>query len=586
MEFLDLDFNPDTLVVNFPFKDLSWTFGFTTGNTLKVLLRHICAFRVLRDLEAVGSRKWQGASNANLAITTKGLRELRKGEIFTGILRLLDDGVNSPYCQFIKGFRPTPQCSECGADNCNPAHILWDCPFWQDERRSWNFPWQEWPTWKLCSQNPLICTDDLVESLGSHWNTIQVAAVQILLKWEDRTRDLRMVDVRGQEEITGRLSDQLRPTEITNERQIQWYNPEEVAVIVAWKQQHIVINDDFRFSRVAMDKWGGHPDDLAAIKSVLEWCKLRPPSESDGRSPTWFELLIFLLLMTGKHAPFLKRIRSLKDAQWRLQKLVLGLLRFQELPDEAAKQTHGCIRLFPSWPGLPQMPPAWQLPIHDGLKVALDHIVDLNTAYFLNGAETRKLHVTMDDILDGVINWKAHHAYGGLFSRRRARVKTRGPLIPESGLPLPLSFGHWDGTVSEERLRIASELLRIFTVEAVPLDFMIAISADALKRILGPNPKMKVKHAITRREAFLKGWSSRRANLDAKVHCFKTAWSTDEPECALCGFRVNWKAFFKGVQLQNCEVIISGELSPPGINAHISAVGSHVRSLQLLIGRL
>ena len=195
---------------------------------------------------------------------------------------------------------------------------------------------------------------------------------QLLIKWERRARDNH-----GQAEISSFLTAQLRPTsQQADSRQIAWHDPTEVATVIAWRRQFIS-NDSFKLSRDAMDKWGGHPEDLIVTTSVIEWHRLRPADECSGRGPTRFALLI-LLLMTGTRAPFLRRVRSLKDARWRLQQLVTGLLRFQTLPAEAAMQNYGCIRLFPSWPGLPLMYPTWQLPIHDGLKIALDLIVDLN----------------------------------------------------------------------------------------------------------------------------------------------------------------------------------------------------------------
>ena len=100
-------------------------------------------------------------------------------------------------------------------------------------------------------------------------------------------------------------------------------------------------------------------------------------------------------------------------------------------------------------------------------------------------------------------------------------VKSRGALLPGADLPQPLVFGNWDGIVSDLTVTKATDLLKLFLTEAVPLDFLFALSSPLLKKVLGTKLRMKLKHAIRRREAFLKGWTSRLAKIESKMHCFR-----------------------------------------------------------------
>lgn len=63
----------------------------------------------------------------------------------------------------------------------------------------------------------------------------------------------------------------------------------------------------------------------------------------------------------------------------------------------------------------------------------------------------------------------------GLMERRRVRAKTRGVLLPGADLPKPLCFGIWDGRVTDSSIAKATKLLRHFLIEAVPLEFLVAL---------------------------------------------------------------------------------------------------------------
>ena len=129
-------------------------------------------------------------------------------------------------------------------------------------------------------------------------------------------------------------------------------------------------------------------------------------------------------------------------------------------------------------------------------------------------------------------------------------------------------------------------MLKLFLIEAVPLDFLLALSSPLLKKVLGTNPRMKLKHTIRRREAFLKGWASRLSKMESKMHCFRPLWTTNEPECALCSLCVKWKALLTEVCKPMCEVVISGDLNKDILEAHIVNSNSQILSLGLLSERL
>ena len=67
-----------------------------------------------------------------------------------------------------------------------------------------------------------------------------------------------------------------------------------------------------------------------------------------------------------------------------------------------------------------------------------------------------------------------------------------------------LTYRVWDGRDTGSIIPKASELLKLFLIEAVPLDFVLGLSSSDLRKVLGTNPRMKIKHAV-RRRGLLKG---------------------------------------------------------------------------------
>ena len=126
-----------------------------------------------------------------------------------------------------------------------------------------------------------------------------------------------------------------------------------------------------------------------------------------------------------------------------------------------------------------------------------------------------------------------------------------------------------NGIISDLIVTKATELLKLFLIEAVPLDFLLALPSPLLKKVLGTNLRMKIKHAIRRRKAFLKGWTFRLAKTECKMHCFRPLWTTDEPECVLCSFCVKWEALFTEV----CKPKRTGAFKGISINPHIHLLG-------------
>ena len=54
--------------------------------------------------------------------------------------------------------------------------------------------------------------------------------------------------------------------------------------------------------------------------------------------------------------------------------------------------------------------------------------------------------------------------------RKRAHV-----LVPGANLPQPRTFRTWGGLVTDLAIVKATELLKLFLIEAVPLDFPLAL---------------------------------------------------------------------------------------------------------------
>ena len=172
--------------------------------------------------------------------------------------------------------------------------------------------------------------------------------------------------------------------------------------------------------------------DLAHLRRMIEWCFFAPPSDGDQNAepPTWLEALICFLLVNGKGATFLRRCRTLKEAQWKLRMLWNGLVR-QCLPQFAIFQnTQSEKVLLPFWPAILTMPAGWKLCRHDAMSTAMKKVINLNMQHFLKGAPLKKLHVKMDELYDCILDWRTMDDFAFLFRNVRSVRKQASVQLP------------------------------------------------------------------------------------------------------------------------------------------------------------
>ena len=105
------------------------------------------------------------------------------------LLTILTDGLATPHRRFAANLTPTPECPDCGCQDADQVHILWQCPAWQHLREQLPVKWH--PDWPPCVTTALHYHHHLAPISKDTWAQQQLQMAILVNSWQTKRRDER-----------------------------------------------------------------------------------------------------------------------------------------------------------------------------------------------------------------------------------------------------------------------------------------------------------------------------------------------------------------------------------------------------------
>ena len=315
--------------------------------------------------------------------------------------------------------------------------------------------------------------------------------------------------------------------------------------------------------------WGGCIEDFL-LRGMLDWCIFdKSKAEALPRRHTWIEALLLFIFIAGDKAPFLRKIKTAREAQWKIRMLCMGILKTQGVPIDAE----------------PDMGSSSPTRRHQYIGPLV--LVNLNEEYLMMGKPLRKLYITMEQVGTSITCWRHSPDFASLVVRSRLNAKKAGPVLPglnQAADRTCIDFGAL--TSVQERISACKVLLREFLLEKVPLGFLGELDAEQVRDALGNSCVRRLRFCIGRRRHLMSGWASRLAGAPGLSQCFGSAWDPAEPQRTLCGFTMPWTRLGRYRRMPRCKVYISELVTQASCEARIAELSTQIDFLVALLSRL
>ena len=179
------------------------------------------------------------------------------------------------------------------------------------------------------ARNTFLCFAKIspLDFIQAKRGTIQKQAVDLLGKWEARHRDLRTIDCNTQLDHAPVHVDRASEQQAHAEN-IYLLNSPFQSHLVFLRGQFLTINPELMAVKANLWYWGGCIEDFHLLRGMLDWCIFdNSKAEALPRRHTWIEALLLFIFIAGDKAPFLRKIKTAREAQWKIRMCVWVFLK-------------------------------------------------------------------------------------------------------------------------------------------------------------------------------------------------------------------------------------------------------------------
>ena len=472
--------------------------------------------------------KWQGVARADLHATTKLLRGLEPSSPYRNpIIRLLSDAHATSHRLCHMRIKATPHCQYCLNEDSSIQHVLWDCPRFDELRKSWPSEIHNRDSWPPCAKNAMICTTDMPVALRNDWHKLQLLIAQLLWQWMEMGRDPESYQQFAPEEQKIILE---RSNQMARNYQQSHSLGFADALPLQWNPPS---------TRTEWNKWGSTCQDFALIFTF--WAKWTQKQSNDAvKILTWTQALALFVKHGGATADFLLQCQFVGMAAYKFRVLTSFLFLTQQqnpvlsnLQFPNRDQTKW-LESFPNETAFPEglfFIPRWDLNEASAKLQALRVEVRLN-----ENVNPHVIRITTSAFCETVGQEQM------ILENTPLSQRWKFPRFRGKGLPIP-----WIQQVIQLQKDAVSNCIstQVNCISHIPLEKWSSLNSVEIRKALPPKPgplkRFKAaRRRLTRFKDTLERYKqSQILESDFRTHVIEPCWASTET-CACCAKLLNF----------------------------------------------